>query len=314
VSLSAHLTTSVAEHGRLAFHPDCPRCRTERLAGSLSADALLSRRAQAALAVGVLTFSGVAPPAVAQVGEVDQEQEGVAAPGGEEPGLEPDFDPGGEDTLDVETGPVQGGPQAGGQDDDGHGAPVDAEPTIDSEAPVVLETPPGPPPAAPTPGPETAPAPTPPVPVTPVEPPAAPPAGELDQPAAPREAPDSPTKRKAGERVAKSRGAKPRMVARSTPAPSVASAPVVQPAATPAPPATVAVSQPSEPADAPVRGQSYTIRAGDSLWSIAKRLLGPEASTGQIAREVDRLWRLNGERIGTGNPSLVHVGTVLRLR
>jgi nucleoid-associated protein YgaU len=55
------------------------------------------------------------------------------------------------------------------------------------------------------------------------------------------------------------------------------------------------------------------VRAGDSLWSIARRLLGPDASAGRIAREVNRLWQLNRDRIGTGNPSLIQVGTVLEL-
>jgi len=62
-----------------------------------------------------------------------------------------------------------------------------------------------------------------------------------------------------------------------------------------------------------ISGQRYTVRAGDSLWSIARRLLGPEASAGRIAREVNRLWELNRDRIGTGSPSLIHVGTVLKL-
>ena len=37
------------------------------------------------------------------------------------------------------------------------------------------------------------------------------------------------------------------------------------------------------------------------------------ASAGQIARMVSRLWELNEERIGTGDPDMLHVGTVLRL-
>ena len=89
---------------------------------------------------------------------------------------------------------------------------------------------------------------------------------------------------------------------------------VTQPsAAAPAPPATVPVSQPSEAADGPISGSMYIVRAGDSLWSIARRLLGPEASAGRVAREVNRLWELNRRRIGTGNPSLIRVGTVLEL-
>jgi nucleoid-associated protein YgaU len=75
----------------------------------------------------------------------------------------------------------------------------------------------------------------------------------------------------------------------------------------------VPVPPPSDPADTRISGPSYTVRAGDSLWSIARRLLGPDASAGRIAREVNRLWQLNQDRIGTGNPSLIHVGTVLKL-
>jgi nucleoid-associated protein YgaU len=76
---------------------------------------------------------------------------------------------------------------------------------------------------------------------------------------------------------------------------------------------TTPVSQPADPADGPVKGDAYTVRPGDSLWSIARRQLGPQASTGQLARRVNRLWELNEERIGTGDPSMLHVGTVLRL-
>ena len=88
---------------------------------------------------------------------------------------------------------------------------------------------------------------------------------------------------------------------------------VVQATAAPPPPTTVPVPPPSDTADTRITGPSYKVRAGDSLWSIAGRLLGPDASAGRIAREVNRLWQLNEDRIGTGNPSLIHVGTVLKL-
>jgi nucleoid-associated protein YgaU len=55
------------------------------------------------------------------------------------------------------------------------------------------------------------------------------------------------------------------------------------------------------------------VRPGDSLWSIAGDLAGPDASPATIARLVNRLWELNADRIGTGDPDLVMVGTVLRL-
>jgi nucleoid-associated protein YgaU len=53
---------------------------------------------------------------------------------------------------------------------------------------------------------------------------------------------------------------------------------------------------------------------GDSLWSIARRLLGNGASPADICGEVNRLWQLNRERIATGDPHLLIVGTKLRLR
>jgi LysM domain len=58
----------------------------------------------------------------------------------------------------------------------------------------------------------------------------------------------------------------------------------------------------------------YVVESGDSLWSIAKRMLGDDASAGRVAREVDRLWSLNRSRIATGDPNLLMVGTKLHLR
>lgn len=59
---------------------------------------------------------------------------------------------------------------------------------------------------------------------------------------------------------------------------------------------------------------AYTVRSGDTLWSIAAAHLGRGASAGEIARYVQRLWDLNAQAIGTGDPNLLHVGTHLRLR
>jgi LysM domain len=331
VSLSAHLTAGTAEHGRLAFHPDCPRCRAERLSGSLGADSLVSRRAQAALAAGLLAFSAGATPAFAQAPATDPEQEATPAPGGEPPGLQPEFDPGGEDTFDYDTAPVPGGPEAGGEEDEGLGPPVETEPTTDPDADLLLEeeSPAPPPPAAePIAAPEPAPAPDPvppPAPTTPIPPPtpppAEPPAAELEPPAPQHEQRKTSTKRKTPERGPQTHEVERRPAIGTSPAPPPESlapvpqspAPAVQPLAAPAPPATVPVSQPTEPAGGPIIGRSYTVRAADSLWSIARRIVGPDASAGRIAREVNRLWELNQRRIGTGNPSLIHVGTVLEL-
>jgi hypothetical protein len=330
VSLNAHLTAGTADHGRLAFHPNCPRCQAERLGGSLAADSLVSRRAQAALAAGLLAFSAGAPPALAQAPEADQQQATTTPAGGEPPGLQPDFDPGGDDTFDYETAPLSGGPEAGGEQDDGVGGPVETEAPTDVEAPPVVEDAPEPPApapqeAAPAPVTEPAPAPapaTPPAPAPPLPSPAQPLAGEVEQPAPRPEPRKTTSKRKTPTRARKARDVQRRPAIGTAPTPSPQNpAPVVQavqvPAALapqPAPPTTAPVSQPAEPPATPISGSSYTARPGDSLWSIARRLLGPDASAGRIAREVNRLWRLNEDRIGTGNPSLLHVGTVLRLR
>jgi pilus assembly protein FimV len=137
---------------------------------------------------------------------------------------------------------------------------------------------------------------------------------EIDE-ATPAQAPSTTT-----ERQALKLGVEPRergrpLVANSNPAPKpVVPAPVVEASAPSAPVETVAISQPAPPADDPLAGRSYTVQPGDSLWFIARRLLGADASNGQLAREVNRLWRLNEERIGTGDPSLLHIGTELRLR
>jgi len=64
----------------------------------------------------------------------------------------------------------------------------------------------------------------------------------------------------------------------------------------------------------PPHARFHVVQPGESLWSIAKKLLGPTATTAQLAREVDRLWELNKDRIGTGSPDLLIVGAKLRLR
>jgi LysM repeat protein len=325
VSLSAHLTSGTAEHGRLAFHPDCPRCRAERLAGSLAADSLVSRRTHAALAAGLLAFTGAAPAAAAQIPEVDEQQDAAPAPGGEPPGLQPDFDPGGDDTFDHETAPLAGGREAGWEEDEGLGVPVETEATTDAEAPLLEGAPTPPTPAAeqaPTP------APPPPTPASPVEPPAPPPGAvalpatpptptpvaEVEAPTPQPEPRETSTQRKPPKRPAKAHEVERRPVIGTGPAPPRQSpGPVVQATAAPPPPTTVPVPPPADRGDTRIAGPTYTVRPGDSLWSIARRLLGADASAGRIAREVNRLWQLNEDRIATGSPSLIHVGTVLKL-
>ena len=60
--------------------------------------------------------------------------------------------------------------------------------------------------------------------------------------------------------------------------------------------------------------RTHTVLAGESLWSIATDVLGTRATAGEVAREVHHLWQLNRDRIATGDPNLLRVGTRLALR
>jgi hypothetical protein len=122
MSLTAHLTADSAGHGRLAFHPDCPRCRAERLAGSLADDELAARKVAAALAAILAALPAAAPAAVAQTpgGEADRQEPPPSAP----PGIGIEVDPGDGSVPDTYTAPTEGG----GDDDESEGPPVDTAP------------------------------------------------------------------------------------------------------------------------------------------------------------------------------------------
>ena len=83
----------------------------------------------------------------------------------------------------------------------------------------------------------------------------------------------------------------------------------------------VAQTQQTSPPAAVIQGRAaqrgdrfHVVQRGESLWSIANDLLGDGASAARIAREVNRLWELNSDRIATGDPDLLMVGTRLALR
>ena len=123
-SLSAHLREP-GDHGRLAFHPECPICRDERLAGALPADAIVGRRAQALFATGVLAFAST-PLSAALAAAPDQEREGTSAPeqiAAVDPAADADFDPGGESTdLPFDAGSPPAPQAAPAPDEDDRGA------------------------------------------------------------------------------------------------------------------------------------------------------------------------------------------------
>jgi Domain of unknown function (DUF4397)/LysM domain len=69
------------------------------------------------------------------------------------------------------------------------------------------------------------------------------------------------------------------------------------------------------PASSGASGHSQTVvvRPGDSLWAIARRLVGPQASNAAVEHKLVTIWNLNQRRIGTGDPNLIFPGTPLKL-
>jgi LysM domain len=343
-SLTAHLVES-GGHGRLGFHPSCPVCCRERLFGSLASDAVVSRRTQAALASGVLALSAMGP-AVAMAQEADQQLEGgsgagqpqgggetgsgaVAAPGSDTSGgtvpptevvppTAPDLDPltppeadeGSvlQDVVPVETDPIAA-PST-------HPAPP---PRLDEDGA----------PEAGTDLPQPAPEPGVAEPDSPVEAPELVPAEAegsetLDgsEPSAPADHPDGKARAEQTEKDKPRADSQPPPEGPSAPRPAAVQTPTAATTAAPveaappdAPLQTAPAINPASPPPASTPGGRFlVVQPGDSLWAIAKRLLGPNASPAELARKVNRLWELNRERIGTGRPDLLLVGTKLRLR
>jgi hypothetical protein len=310
-SLIAHLRQSQA-HGRLAFHPDCPVCRAERLSGTLANHAVVTRRTHAAIVATVLAAS-TATPTIAVAQEPDQVSEGTPAPGATpvDPALNPDFDPGGDsadlpfdesDTPESEPAPVL---------EAGDPGPLESEPVTDVDAPVADAGDEAAEPVvvSPSPTPTVMPTPTPVAPAVPSPTDGAESTG-ADEPDAGPHADEAHRKRErrhgadAKEHVEQS--------------PPVSPLPVVEKA--PAEPSTIVVAQETAPPpkptkrDAATRGDRYhVVQPGESLWSIARDLVGHDASAARIAREVNRLWTRNSARIATGDPDLLMVDTKLAL-
>jgi hypothetical protein len=252
-------------------------------------------RVLAAALSAVLVFGSVAP-GMALAGEVDSEQEGTAPPGAL-PGLEePELEPGGEETpLEELPGVVGAGEEAE------EGPALETEPAQESQ---------------PQPPPEEATVQAPP-PVS-EEPTSAPAQGPEYETAA-EPPPSAPVENQA---LAAPAGNAPTQSAQSSPKaaqpPAGAPAPASQPEEAPPPevpqPPPAVPAQQGNSAPGSLAGHRvHVVRAGECLWSIAEALLPAGAGTAEIAAEVQRLWRLNASRIGTGNPSLVYAGTELAL-
>jgi hypothetical protein len=283
-------------------------CRAERLSGTLPVQGAVTRRAQAAVVATVLAAS-TATPTIAVAQEPDQVSEGTLAPGdtATDPALNPDFDPGG-DSEDLPFDDPQA-PESELAPDPGAGdpGPVEGEPVTDVGAPVadagdgfadpVVVSP------SPTPTP------------TPVAPPAPSASAGADSPVVAERiaAPRVETAHQKRERRHRGEAADDEQES-----PRVSPTPVVDEA--PREPSTIVVAQATPPAppvskrNAAKRGDRYhVVQPGESLWLIARDLVGHDASAARIAREVHRLWTHNSARIATGDPDLLMVGTKLML-
>jgi hypothetical protein len=265
-------------------------------------------RALATIMAATLVFAALAPSFA--WAEAESEGEGSSQPGSPIPGLEEGatFEPGGEETSLEEVPALEGEEEA----EPPVGSELEPEPGAAPEAvvpPAVVE--PGPSAAEPIPpiAEEPAPAPTSgPVYGTAEE---AGPDYETTAPAAPAEAvrneaivaPPSSGTTPPPVRSDHKRAAPPQRA----PAPEPAETP--EPVAPSSTPAAVPAGQEGD-----LRGRPFhTVAAGECLWSIAEGVLPAGVTEAEIAAEVSRLWSLNAARIGTGDPSLILVGTVLRL-
>jgi hypothetical protein len=243
-----------------------------------------------ALALCSMLVIGSVFPGIALAREADSEGEGTS------PSIElpepPDFDPGGEETG-LEEVPATGG--------DDEGVAVEIEPEVDIEVP---------PPAEVTSAAAEAPAEAPPPP--PVVVPEA--ATSTPEPQPVQEAASEPA---SPEPVANQSITAPKQTPAVRPSASESAAQPEEappPAEQEAPPSPQPVAAPPADTGRNLAGRgSYVVRPGDCLWHIAAGLLPGGAGDTQIAQEVQRIWRLNEDRIGTGDPNLLLVGTELML-
>lgn len=267
----------------------------------------LTRSLAAVLGV-VLMFGSLVPPFA--LAEGDREGVGAAPPG---PILGPGPEPGGEETW-LEEVPIAPGEEA--SEEIAPPAPEEAEPTPPATPPpaVAGESPPATPEMVPPP--------------TTTEPAPVPDPGAVygtEEPEPTYELPPAdaaaPVENEAivapSNDAATQHGSSQRSKAGTTSAAPESEAPPVEeeraPASVPAPEPAASIT-PSGDRAGTIRGHtSYIVAEGDCLWTIAEGVLPAGATVAEIEAEIARLWRLNASTIGTGDPNLILVGTVLRI-
>lgn len=317
-SLSRHLTAPRISHGVLPYHPRCPVCRAERSHGCPEAGPLVAARLKAGLVAAALTGGFAAPAVTTAVSMADpaeaQAQASEPVPEGEGQGEEEEPGAPIEDDDEAAPGAVPAGEGGSGGPPPGAAPAQPAAPATPAPPPAAPAAPAQPAaPAPPAPSPPAAPVPSTPVPSpAPVAQPASP-----VPPAAPVVPEVRPEVQKGKDRAAPepARGAGQSGVPLQRPvvaAAQAARAPEAAPATQAVPSAAVGGHRP--PALARDTPGVHVVRPGETLWSIARSLLGQHASDAEIAREVHRLWELNARTIATGSPDLIMAGQRLRVR
>jgi hypothetical protein len=260
---------------------------------SLRSGSSPGRRLLATILAAMLACGSVLPGAAAAT-EGDTEGEGAAAPV-EAPA--PDFDPGGEETT-LEGVPATSVTEEGGS--------VEMEP--EAEVPAASE-------------------------VTSAV--AEGDAGEgqtepVEVPPAPAPAPEAEaTPQKAEATITSEPVANQSIAAPSQPSAdghasgnhepsSSGTSPPAEPSSVDETPAAPPPSSPSQADAEPARHlageDEYVVQLGDCLWHIAEALLPADATDLEVERKVEYLWRLNEDRIGSGDPDVIYAGIRLRLR
>jgi hypothetical protein len=242
--------------------------------------------------------ASTAAPTAAAAQEADQVTEGVAPEGAIGDGaVQPEFDPGGVDENLVVDEPEAVLPDPAPAPEAADPGPVESEPVADGDQPAADDR-------APAPAADTAP-----------DPPAPTPAPQhLEQRSAPahqapvlvariREKPE-PTIRTAGSAS----------IADAASGPEAEAVTQVRAVPTSARPSTPTNEARTAKRVTGSDARSHVVRPGESLWSIAREVVGKDASPARIAREVNVLWDLNSAQIATGDPDMLRVGTKLSLR
>ena len=284
----------------------------------------LTRRARSTIA-GSLVAISAAVPAASIATEPDSAQEGLVAPEQEALGERPSFDPGGETALPIDAAPPASGPPGSGSPEE---VPLESEPIDDPDIRIApLAEPEGPgssagedPSVAPIGGSAPAAPPEPGFAIEPVPPEASLPTEQSTSPdrqvlAAEPGSEASQDDRRQQLLYQEPAEARPQA---SPNGPSKAMRPAAPEAAgqttTPVAQTVAAETGANESSEPSASARFHVVRPGESLWAIAERLLGDDASTAEIADEVARLWTLNRDRIASGDANLIVAGTKLKLR